>query len=926
MSRVQRLLLRVLAGQCAHPRLVLLVALALVGISIFYTVTHLQFRTSQRALLSQHDRLVQLSEEADQFSDFDTFVVAIENRERQRSLKFLRTLAPLLEADHRHYSQVFSRVDPGRFKPWALLYMDKKDLAALRGTLEEHETFLRNFTSSPGLVNLFDQINNEMADRMVGELFTGFLRPSGREETGPPDLRFLIGLLREMRADLGGKALFASPWRSLFAEGPFADESEQGYFWTDNKRYLLIFVTPLEQKEGFSRGRASLIQLRKTIARVKVGFPDIEVGVTGKKALDEDEMGAALRDMGLATVISLVGLAALLIFFWRGILWPLIEIIALVAALAVTFGLATLFIGHLNLLSVVFAPMLLGLGMDYGVHWFARYREEQQRRGASDHEALQMTMTKVGPPILLAGLTAALSFFPLVLTGFKGLAELGIICAIGLVMATAATLCLLPALLVLFDGGERPGKAVSPSPVGPFLRLSRMGALFIVAMALAATAFSLLAARGLRFDLNMLRLQSKRAESVVWERKLVEDSERPSIYGVILAHSREEVVRTTKALQALPTVSEVKSAESMLPADQEEKLAIIRQMRPMLSGIGPMPPPPDAVDKARLDETLGRIRFKMLDSSSSRWKTGKPLQAQMHEVRLLIDAVVGELHRADEPELEGRLEAFQDNLIDDLKGKLSLLLKGIEARAMRIEDLPETLQERYVGRNNLYMTQVFPRQDVWDPDLDAAFVRDLQSVDPDAVGDPVTLHVFTQSFRDASIKAALYALLFIAALLALTLRNPVSIFLVLVPLVAGSIWTFGLMRLAGIDLNLANSIFLPLVLGAGVEYGIIIVQRWQEGDRGSPGGAFPSSTGWGVVVAGLSTTIGFGSLTISEHQGVHSLGLLTTIGSLSVLAAAVLFLPALIRLVPDRRGRTKGRENEGPMPLRRRQEKEEKKT
>ena len=911
MSMVQRLLRGVLAAQCARPWLTLFVALALVGLSVFYTMEHLQFRTSQRALLSQHDRLVRLSEEADQFSDFDTFVVAIENREKERSLRFLHALVPELAADHRLYRQVFSRVDPAQFKPWALLYMDNKDLRALRDALTEHEALLRSFMSSPGLVNLFDRINDEMAERMVGELFTGFLKPEGQKKTGPPDLRFLIGLLREMKADLGGKAPFSSPWGSLFAGGPFANESEQGYFWTDDKRYLLIFVTPMETTDGgFSKGQASLARLRETIARVKASFPDIHVGVTGKGALGVDEMGAAMRDMGLATMISLVGLAVLLILFWRGICRPLIEIITLVTALAVTFGLTTLFIGHLNLLSVVFTPMLLGLGIDYGVHWFARYQEEQRRRGASDSDALQMTMTKLGPAILLAGLTAALSFFPLVLTGFKGLAELGIICAIGLVLATAATLCLLPALLVLFDKKRRPAKTVSAPSVRPFLRLSRTGAVVMVVIALAATGFSLHAARGLRFDLNMLRLQSRRAESVIWEKKLIEGSRRASIYGVILARSLDEVDRKTKALKALPTVSDVVSAESPLPEDQGEKLAIVHTMRPVLAGVGQLPAPPESVDVLRLEETLGRIRFKMLDSSSSQWRTGRPLRAQMSEVRELIDGVVEEIHRIGRTEAAVGLKAFQDNLIADFKEKLSFLLEGVGAGTMEIGDLPKTLQERYIGKDGLYMIQVFPKQDVWDPDLDTRFVRDLRSVDPDAVGDPITLHVFTQAYRDASVKAALYALLFIAALLALTLRSPVSILLVLVPLAAGSIWTFGLMRLAGIELNLANSIFLPLILGAGVEYGIIIVQRWREGNGGSPGWVCPSSTGWGVVLAGLSTTVGFGSLTISEHHGVHSLGLLTTIGSLSVLGAAVLFLPALIRLVPDRLNRRKVRRSE----------------
>ena len=116
---------------------------------------------------------------------------------------------------------------------------------------------------------------------------------------------------------------------------------------------------------------------------MKADFRDIDAGVTGQKALDEDEKNLAMRDIGLATIMSLVGLAALLIVFWRGIRRPLLAVAVLVIALCVTFGLTTLFIGHLNLLSVTFAPMLLGLGIDYGVHWFARYHEERRRFFAS---------------------------------------------------------------------------------------------------------------------------------------------------------------------------------------------------------------------------------------------------------------------------------------------------------------------------------------------------------------------------------------------------------------------------------------------------------------------------------------------------------------------------------------------------------------
>jgi hypothetical protein len=238
----------------------------------------------------------------------------------------------------------------------------------------------------------------------------------------------------------------------------------------------------------------------------------------------------------------------------------------------------------------------------------------------------------------------------------------------------------------------------------------------------------------------------------------------------------------------------------------------------------------------------------------------------------------------------------------DLNDKLSLLYENMETKPLTVRDLPGPLRDRFVGPDNLYLLRIFPAGNVWDPQFLGTFVRDLRSVDPDVTGDPVTLYVFTKAFRDAVVKAALYAVVFIVLFLAVTLRSPVSVLAALAPLVTGTLWTFGLMHVFGIDLNLANTIFMPLVVGAGVEYGIIVVQRWKQS---SDPAAFslPVSTGMGVVLAGLSTTVGFSSLMISRHQGIHSLGMLTTIGSLSVLGAAVLFLPALLYVAAHMRGK-----------------------
>ena len=883
---------RLLGFQASHPFITVGFWVALAVISVVLTVGRLGFETSQRSLISPKERMMQLLRMADRFSDLEAFVVAVENKDTHRTLEFARELAKRLKADHEHYEQVYARVDPASVRRWSLLYLSKAELTELSENLSDHKNFIRQFSKSPSLASLFEEINGEMASGMVGKLFTGFLDSDAVRKT-PLDLSFLVETLGETKAWIEGSTVFASPWGAFFKEG-LRDESEEGYFWTEGNKYLLIFVQPMMKGPGFSKSRQALDALRGTVAAVRADFRDIDAGVTGQKALDEDEKDIALRDISIATTLSLIGLAVLLVIFWRGIRRPFLAVAVLVITLCITFGITTLVIGHLNLLSVTFAPMLLGLGIDYPIHWFARYSEERLRFFASTRQALASTMEQVGPAILLAGLCASFSFFPLVLTGFKGLSELGIICSIGLLLATAVSLFLLPALIVLLDRFRR-GLVRKPvtEQVKPLLVTNKSRTVFLLSLAVCACAFSIWGALKVKFDLNMLHLQSKKAESVIWENKLIQGSRYASIYGVLFAHSFKEIDEKTKAAERLPTVSKVNSIKSVLPSDQESKIRILRGLAPVLGDVRALPMHKDGVDIERLDAVFSRIRFKMLASGSSESGVPAPLFAQMRDVRKLIDAIRHDFRSIKGPVLQERLEGFEARIIADLNDKLCLLWENIETRPLRPRDLPKALLERFVGPDNLYIIRIFPAGNVWDPHFLDRFVRDLRSIDPEATGDPVTLSVFTKTFRDACVMAAIYAVIFIVLILTVTLRSPVPVAAALAPLVLGTLWTLGLMHVFGIDLNLANTIFMPLVVGAGVEYGIIVVQRWrQASDRLRF--SLPITTGTGVILAGLSTTVGFCSLIISSHEGIHSLGLLTTIGSLCVLAAAVLFLPALL--------------------------------
>lgn len=893
---MQRFLKVILKVQTTYPLLILLIALTLAGISVFYTVRNLGFQTSQKDLIYPDNRLMQLSKRLGQFDDLDSYVVVIQSQDHRRSLQFLQTLVPHLETDKKNYRQIFYRVDPNQFRSWALLYLDREDLLTLSENLREHREFLEKLVESPSLTNFFEQINYEMTSRMVGELFTGYLdeNPPGTPKK-PVDLDFLIRVLTEMNRSLDGNGRFISPWGSLFTKESWGNDSEEGYFWTKNKQYLLLFITPARGAD-FTATWKSLGILRKTIAQVQAHFPDVKAGVTGQEALNADQMGTAFEDMRKATLLSIGALAILLILFWRGIRRPILEMTRLLIDLALTFGLTTLFIGHLNILSVTFAPLNLGLGIDYGAHWFARYQEEEKRGFASKREAVRAIMEKLGPGLLLAGLNASLSFFPLVLTGFKGLVELGIICAMGMVITTMTSLCLLPALILLFDKPrQRSSSSSLPDPIKPFFNITRPMVLTILTLSGIGLVFSAWGVGKVRFDLNMLNLQSPKVESVIWERKLLERSDISSMSGGITARSLKEVRQKTKSLESLPTVSKVQSVDDLLPEDQEDKIAMLRKLKPFLGGVGPFQRTDSSVNPEELEGILGRIRFKMSDSSSSQWGVSKPLETQMIEVRTLIDHLRQRIHFLKMPHVQGALGAFEKEMLQDLNDKLDILRTNVNTRPMVLGDLPQNLLHRFVGHNGLYLLRVFPREDIWEPDFLGRFVNDLKSVDPDAAGDPVTLYVFTQAFRDGCIKAALYAVAFIFIFLLFTFRSFKITFLALTPLFVGTVWTLGFMHLFSIDLNLANSLFLPLVVGAGVEYGIIILHRWLQREKDKAGVVLPFSTAMGVILAGLTTTVGFCSLCMSNHQGIFSLGLLTTIGSFCILAAAILFLPALLQ-------------------------------
>ena len=879
---------------CAWP--LLAVALVLAVVSVYYTVTHLTIRTSRNDLVASNQHLVQQTEMMDRaFGGRDGMVVVVENGHPKRAIEFANDLAAELRRYPDHFPELFYHVDPERFKRSALLYLEPQDLDKIKNSLLKEQDLLSGLAADPRLTTFYRLVNDRIARTMIGEIFTGFLADEGKP--GVPDLSLLNASLRGLSDSLKGQRPQDSLFSSFFPK-ELSDLEGSGYFFTENDKFLLFLVTP--KGEGYASRSKDLALLRKTVDQVKAGYPGLEAGVTGPDALEADEMSSSMKDVTLATWLSLLGQLGLLILFFRSLRRTLVEGLVLILGLCWTFGLVTLVVGHLNLLSLIFAPLMLGLTIDYGIHWFCRLEEEEGPSRQCSPGVMACTFRRSAPGIVYAGVAAIVSFVPLAFVGFKGLAELGIILAMGILVMLVATLTLVPALVTITE--KCPASEVledCPPHPSPFLHLHWHRPGLLVGAGVLITALGGLSMHYVPFDLNPLHLQNPTAESVVWEYKLIQDSKYSTSYGALATASLEELATRSEALKRLPTVSHVESILSFLPHQVEAKRLLLREMQPVLDAINFPRAPAGSPEPQELAALLSRINFKVAEAAKKLDKDQANTLKQVEETHRLINKIIPQLQSGD-PEVASRLEGYGRYFFSDLRDTWDqfrdYVNSGLTATPPTLADLPASVRARFISPQGTYLLRVFPSEDIWNFGPLKLFVKSLWSVDSKAVGDPVLLYSFTLGFRNSILWAAGLALLAITVMLVLLFRSLKMAMLALIPLVVGTGLTVNLMWLLNLPFNQANVLFVPLILGEGIEFGIIILARWslEESARAI---ALPASTAKGVALAALTTTLGFGSLMVSGHQGTFSLGLLATVGSLSVLLTSLSILPAFLRLV-----------------------------
>ncbi|MGE3535855.1 MAG: MMPL family transporter [Candidatus Tectimicrobiota bacterium] len=885
------------------PWTTLVLAVVLAALSVWYTATHLDFQTSRNALVSQEARYIQRAKDIDQdFSDPDIFVVVIEPRHLEHGKQFVEALSARLRTDTKNFRRIIDKVDASSLEGKKLLLLSQDDLRTLQQRLQDAQTLIMDLSEAPGLQQLLVSINQEISKALVSHLTTAFLdtplASDTLEDSQALDVTFLGALFHEVEQALAHPTSypFRSPWSRFFLKDSDV-LSQDGYLTASQDRFLFVLVENRPADNSFVKHAPPLQALRDHIHAVQRDFPDIKAGVTGSRALGSDEMLRSQKDTALATIISLLGVGVLYLLVFREVWSPLRVQITLQLAICWSLGFATLTVGHLNILSVTFAPVLIGLADNLGIHLAARYGEERAV-GYDFRMAMEIAARQTGPGILTAGLSAVLAFYVIMLADFPGLAELGFIAGSGELLCLLASFTVLPATFAISQQYfhirqeawvQHQSRRWTWLARYPRLTLAFLGGLTLLGLLLPPWP---------RFDYNLLNLQARGTESVVWEHRLLEASDRSSWYALTTAATLEELQQKKARFAALPVVERVESLASLLPLDQEARRALLTEIAPLVEPLPTSWAAVGSVDPEDIRGILDKIRFK-LQRAPTDWDPQKrPSEEALAEARSALIAVQERLQTLPAAQSQQVLETFQQALMADFADKLALLQRNIRPEGpVTLADVPAYLRERFVGKSGRYLLQIFAHGSIWERQPMESFVTQLQTVDPEVTGPPVVSYYSIRNMQEGYVRGGVYAFCTMVVLTLVHFRRLRPTVLALLPLGVAALWMVPCMALFDVPLNIANLIVIPLFMGMAIDNGIHLVDRALEAPV-EAGRRPTQSTGKAVLLSTLTTIVGFGSLMVAAHAGIFSFGLLLALAVSCNLLAVFTILPLLLRLVP----------------------------
>ena len=779
----------------------------------------------------------------------DTALVVASGPSRDAVQQATKTLAHAFSEED-HFGSLFAPLSDPFFERNALLFLSLEQLERLTDRLASAQPVLSSVADGRGLAGLFEIMTQAIERGEVSELNT------------------LLVPITASAEDLvtGGDGRIR--WRDRLLSDDDA-----------GTHYSLIILGKNDSTDSMSDGE--FMEHTSAVIERAVLPTDVDVRVTGAIALSHEELLAAQQGLQIAGIVSVVLLALILYFGVRSLHIILATGAMLVIGIVWTAAWGLLAVGHFNPLSLIFAVVFFGLGVDFAIHYALRFQEALAEHSAP-REALIDAARTVGGAIMLCAMTTAIGFLAFVPTDYQGVSQLGIIAAGGMIIAAFLTLTMMPPLLSMMPhrAVHRGGKSAIAA-LGNHLLRARKPVLIATAL---LTLIALVLAPRLEFDHSVLALKNPDAESMRLLRELQDQGVANDYTISVLVDDPARIAALKQELEALDVVDRVETPFDYVPADQEDKRFLLEDLGLLLGdALIQRDNPPDALDGAELSASVDAL----LQEIAAAKGFGDDLDTQLQRLSLALHSL---------QDRDDGLTRWNSTFSSSLMAEMDWLRQALQATPITFEDLPASLRARLRSDQGqgqgLWHLSVLPSEDVSSTAALTRYVDAVQQIVPDATGRPVLEKGLGDLVLQAFAQALLLAVAAVTVVLIMALRNLRDVLLVLMPLALAALLTVCVQVVAGLPLNMANILVLPLIFGLGVGNGIHMVQRYRSGQAFDA--VLASSTPRAVLLSSLTTIGAFAALALSPHAGTASIGLLLTVAVTLLLLTVIFLLPVFL--------------------------------
>ncbi|WP_027550416.1 MMPL family transporter [Bradyrhizobium sp. Cp5.3] len=853
---LQSVVVAVVRACTRFASLVVVLGLLLAVAASYYAARHFAINTDINSLISQKLDWRQRDQQFDRAFDRDATILAVvEAKTPEMVTAAADALYAKLKDDKTNF-QSMQQLGTGEFfERNGLLFLPTEEVAKATGQFESAAPLIEIMAGDPSIRGLTGALETGLAGVKRGQVKL--------DSTERP-----FNLIAQTVETVLNKGNASFSWRELVSDEPLSDSDKRAF----------IEFKPILDYNALEPGKDATDAIRKAAA--DLDFPtkyQARVRLTGPVPIANEEYatvqeGAVVNGIGTVVVVLLILWLAL-----RSAKIIFAVFVNLFVGLAVTTAAGLMMVGSLNLLSIAFAVLFVGLGVDFGIQYSVRYRSERYKVNDLSN-ALVLAAKRSAVPLSLAAMATAAGFLCFMPTDYKGISELGQIAGVGMLVAFVSSITILPALLKLLNppGEMEPVGYAFLAPLDHFLEKHRVvivgGTMLLALGGLPLLYF-------MRFDFNPMNLRNPNAESIATFLDLRKDPNTGANAINVMTTSEEQAREVEARLEKVPEVLRVMSLDSFVPQDQQPKLKLIAQgakvLNPALN--------PDQIDAAPSDQENVESLKSSVDNL--RRTAGDAKGPGAVASRRLADALQ-KLASAD----EATRNKAQDVFVTPMKIVFDQLRNAMQAEPVTLKSLPPDLVNAWKSKDGIIRVEALPKGDPNDNDTLRRFAAAVLAAEPTAIGGPVSILKSGDTVVRAFIHAGIYALLVISLLLWITLRRFVDVLMTLVPLLVAGAVTLEICVLIGLPLNFANIVAFPLLLGVGVAFKIYYVVAWRSGRTN----LLQTSLTRAIFFSALTTATAFGSLWLSSHPGTSSMGKLLALSLVTTLAAVLLFQPALM--------------------------------